>query len=75
MLSLDATGATRKADEIGSSSVVTAWALRSVLNESKLERSRRSGRGFLQRAVAEVYDAVAESALVEKLELAAHVGW
>ncbi|MGH9191560.1 MAG: hypothetical protein ACRDZ0_03685, partial [Acidimicrobiales bacterium] len=43
-------------------------------DESKPERSRRSGRGFLQRAVAEVYDAVAESALVEERELGARVG-
>jgi hypothetical protein len=51
--------------------MLTAWAHRSVPNESKPERSRRSGRGFLQRAVAEVYDAVAESALVEERELGA----
>ena len=38
------------------------------------ERSRRRGRGFLQRAVAEVSDTVAESALVKELELGARVG-
>src|SRR5437660_8261429 len=37
-------------------------------------RLRRRGRGFLESAVAEVYDAVAESALVEELELGARVG-
>src|SRR5213080_1509399 len=54
--------------------MLTAWAHRSVPNESKPERSRRSERGFLQRAVAEMYDAVAESALVEERELGARVG-
>ena len=42
-------------------------------NESTPERSRRSERGFLQSPVAEVDDTVAESALVEQLELDAPV--
>lgn len=46
---------------------------RSVPSESKPERSRRSGRGFLQKTAAKVYDAVAESALIQELEIGARI--